>query len=357
MIAIRFPHLLAALLATASLATTASAQFNVSPDEGTVGTSLVITAGKEVDFGDKAKVWLSQAGDKKKLALKVDKNASSSTELVCEVKKLDKNKLDEQFDVNVQPKGGDVITLENGFTARNTVIVGSGYEFPAGQATTVTAAFMGDKPAKVKLGGKPAKVSNWQPAGTESLSTGSFQVTPHKSLPNGVVDMELKTKAGTSNALGLGTVTGSNVGAPKGLGVFGSFGPDKFVSKPIKGQNPFAFSPTVGNQSVLTAGASKGTKAVYVFQLFFNNWQPGDGSQVLDAGDLVGGLPQWTVTEIKNHLPQTPTSYQFTTFNGSIDETSSTVWGLFSGTMSKLGAGPGPSTIEVTNGSFNAPKL
>lgn len=358
------PSSAGALLGCALLSSLASAQFAVNPNHANVGTVITLTAGKGTTFGEKVKVFASQAEDEKINVLKV--RSASANQIEVEVKKLDKTKLGQFFDLTVQVKGSDTpITLANAVLLGDLDLDGPfPVGTPAGIGTLLSGENLPARPAKVKIGGKPAKVTEWTANSlVEGVSTdpnpGFFFVQPHKSLPNGTYDLEIKTNSSIQVFPGGVTVTGSTAGLPKKTGISGNFGPDKFKSAEGDGEDAAILAEQIpGVQSFLSGGGHVGAKKIYVLALFIE-WAPGDGDAIFTEDDVVSTPVEWSVTTLKkvpgSVIPQVVVDqYEFVDFNMSLSEVGERAAGTFSGTMERTGGtGDGPEQITVTNGEFN----
>ncbi|RKY20235.1 MAG: hypothetical protein DRQ55_08300 [Planctomycetota bacterium] len=343
------------LCSPASALFTDDPAFSVSPAVGTTGTLLTLTANAGVDFGSKPKVTLIQDGSKKKNTLKTI--SATATEIVVEIKKVDKKKIGESFHVRVQPKGNgvDPITVENSFTVCDISLMSKGpVELVSELPSELLAACMGAKPAKVKIGKKPAKVTDWDPDSGNGdgggAIEGSFKITPHKKLANGIYDLEIKTKAGKQVFESAVKITGSTAGFPNKPTFSAKFGKDKVKAKKKLLESLGVIVQEFVGTTHFAMAIVKG-KTIYQFPLIIE-WVPADGDQVLTAADM----PLTALEFIKSKaLAGTQDSYHFTNASMNISTNGARVFGTFSGTMAKDqgGTGNGPASIEVSKGQFN----
>jgi len=206
-------------LALLTVSAAAQSIDTVEPAEGTVGTVVTISGD---GFGAaKPKAFLRDAGTGKKYALKVTSNVDG--QLVAEVKKAVAGALD----LVVQPKGKGIaeIVAEEGFIVRAPEIVAL-LDAPGGEPVTeanpgeeftVVGSFFGPKKAKVRIGGKAAKVVEWEPGapgpGDGGGATDSARIQMPKSLGNGLWDLVFDNKIGVDDSAEI-----TMVGSTKKLG-------------------------------------------------------------------------------------------------------------------------------------------
>lgn len=204
------------LLALCLLAAPTRSQ-TVELPEPAVGTSGTILTVAVDGLGDKPpKVWLTRDDTKKRTKLKLLQ--ASPTELVLLLKKAPDAG---QYDLTVKPKGGDELELDEAFS----VAAPQGLELVPpfgmpGQTVAIQGLFLGDRQGKVRIGGKKAKLLDWQavlgadPDGVE-VPPGQVLVRIPKQLPDGMYPVELSNDAGSALTAVALTLGGSDK-QPKG---------------------------------------------------------------------------------------------------------------------------------------------
>ncbi len=222
-IAARFlPAILACFLALQPTLVAADLE-SVSPDEGTVGTSLELRLSGELGKG-KPKVWLTLAGDEskkpKKTKLKVTDVIDEGGGVMRLVAAFKNTKTGAGvYDLHVKPKGKGLVeqAFDDAFTVLAPTIDGVTPDTaaPKGEVTiTGTALGGGAKKPKVRLapvgGGKAKKASVTQANGDASL------VVKLPKLTAGMYDVLVSNAVGDVVASAALTVTGS--GGPGGGG-------------------------------------------------------------------------------------------------------------------------------------------
>jgi hypothetical protein len=127
----------------------------VTPEEGTIGTVIVVEG---LGFGEKKpKVELRDSFTKKRCAAKVV--ASSDTKLEILVKKA---KLG-LYDLTVKPKGKDAasVTAPAAFKVAGPAVASASLALTPGAPFTVKGDLFGSKSGKVLVAGKPAVIEHW----------------------------------------------------------------------------------------------------------------------------------------------------------------------------------------------------
>lgn len=166
---------------------------------GSVGTQLTLNG---AGFGSKKPKVLLRGTEGEPIGLKV--KSFSDTSVVAEVTRGRPG----VYDVVVRPKGAPEVVLPGTFEIALGTISATSPETPLPKAeVTIDGALFGTKRGKVKVGGKPAKVTAWTPT--------QIKVRLHKKTPPGAQSIEVRNKIGTAlfaDAIEIGDPAGGGGG-------------------------------------------------------------------------------------------------------------------------------------------------
>lgn len=331
-----------------------AAIFDVIPGEASVSSEISFTV---TEAGTKKpKVFLTEHGAEgkvKKYPLKVTSWDPESGDVVADIKRG----IVGNFDLNVQPKGGDLQTSLLAVSLVESTIDGvTPTTGDAGTEFTINGENFGVKKGRVKVGGKPAKVLEW----TET----SIRVRTHKQSAIGLADVEVRNKLGTTVANEAVTLTQAPKpikGGDTFVAKFGGakfkhtkqvplvFGPSTQVGTPFNAQQikigrtgsgttkTFSFSINATNESQLTPGAT--------FQAFTSVYSE-------STTKLVGGFPGGTLqTTTKNFRLINSNRFTVTITNRSGNR----VQGTISGSLEEVeDATPTGRQITISGAKFTA---
>lgn len=166
---------------------------------GSVGTQLTLNG---AGFGSKKPKVLLRGAEGEPIGMKV--RSFSDTSVVAEVTRGRPG----LYDVVVRPKGAPEVVLAETFEIALGTISATSPETPLPKAeVTIDGALFGTKRGKVKVGGKPAKVTAWTPT--------QIKVRLHKKTPPGAQSIEVRNKIGTAlfaDAIEIGDPAGGGGG-------------------------------------------------------------------------------------------------------------------------------------------------
>jgi hypothetical protein len=341
LVALAGPVLVAAALAAESGA--------VSPAEGTVGTTVSVTA---ADAGTvKPKVSIRAVGTRKKRPLRVTEFTTNSVSATVLSGKAG------TYDVVLDTKNGTDEEFAACFTIRTP---DAESVMPAAanpqQTVTIVGAYFGTKKPSVKIGRKVAKVTTFTDAG--------IGFTVPTTLANGTYDVVVKNKVGTDTLVGALTIRNSTVGLVpiKGAAKFTATvnstayaggGPDIPANEAVS----CSFREGLGT-IVFSSRASRTSGEITTQQdlAFEVNADLNDG---VFPKTLTATTATYSRSEIGTTMP-TAGNYDLVQSGGMVNVTISRYVGgrieaSFSGTINKTGGAPAaPATAVIADGAITA---
>jgi hypothetical protein len=332
-----FEAALAGLLVAAAAGTASADIDSVDVAEGSIGTQITLTG---TDFGDKKpKVWLTESvplkKGPKKIGLKV--TANSPTSITVEVTKGPPG----NYDLNVRPrvKGAAAFVSNGAFDIRAPQVDGGLAPGAPLQEVLITGSFFGTRKGKIKVNNKPCKVVLW--------GAGSITVRLHKKLPNGIFDIEFKTRVGKTLVEDAFTVTGSTVGFPKNDTMSAKFGNVGFNTG---GEFLAAlWNPLIDDLQVTGTASKGGVVTQVVVKVVVDLDGPLPVQITAQQGD--GLITYMRTNALKPQDSVVATTENATNWTITISGVADgRVNGTFSGTLKKAAGGD----LEVTNGKFTA---
>lgn len=309
----------------ASVCALAGLAAGFGPASGTIGTPITVDG---AGFGEKPKASLRAEG-LRSIPLKL--TSKSDTQLVGAFSKGKPG----VYDIVVKPKGADEIVFPGAFEVKLGEMTSVSPDLPLPKsAITIVGSLFGTKKGKVKVGGKPAKVTSW----TDS----QIVATLHKRTPAGAQALRITNKIGVVEIAS--AVDVADADAPTSRYTLGA----SLSNKGERFKETFR-ATNASTVNVVAAGTG------YVVTATDGTLRSGDGTLVVDVSNATLTGTAETVHPIKVEL----------TIDGDVwraegadipirirRKPGGLESGEFDGTLTRVSGNGGPETIDV-NGSYD----